>query len=300
MKASKPHVVFQQALKGDIKKLRANFELATPDERLTYLEYEDKNAPYGQTSILVAAVKSANPEVVRLLLEYAAAPKDSDQSRSVWNSWVNSAAKVVTIEDSAQAEAHKKGAFGVLMALLDHGMGKTDLVGKTSGPAHKAIYTYKNEPDLQMSALLRMKERGYSLDQRDDIGETPLGMALWTLSLPAARMLIEEGADLGNRTFGGKSISSFIFRTWSGSSLEIDKKKCIEEVHEALEMLHAAGYDFKSELESKETLADLWGMKPGGKTFEWGWSVLSSFMEGKKLDADTPQAPSQQTRSPRL
>lgn len=293
MPASKPHVVFQQVLKNDCAKVKANFQIASPEQLKQYAEYTHKPGhSHYEMSMLDAAVGLASPKIVALLLENGVRPSGS---RSVWDEWQKRAAPQNFKDVPMPSPEQAMEAWDVLDVLIKYKVSALDAIGKHYGPAHKVISVYRKNPERALQALKNLYAGGFGVDDRDEIGETPLALATWVSNIQVVQWLIDKGANLSNRTTGDKSLLQFVFRDFTGPR-EIKKSTQPDQVNQLLRVLRDAGYDLEAEMQDKEKLSKHWIDK---RAFEDDWRFLSSFVQGEQLQETTFLAGSHR-KSPRL
>lgn len=293
-KASKPHVVLDQILRNEFKKVQSNFLAASPEELQTYRDFVKPGDHYNVSMTMIeAAAKKGSAQMLEFLFDHGL--EAQGRARSIWNTWSNRASPRQK-NDNGELYAPDPESGRLLDILIDNGVGISELTGKCWGAAHIVVSTYFMDEDKSLAALVKMKAAGFGMDDVDEIGERPIAIACWTLNMESLRFLIQEGASLTEKTMGGHSLLGFLFRSYSGDR-PVDKHDRLDEIKEAADLLHQSGYDFLSEIDEKEKL------KKGdwsrySSSFEDVWGHIMSNGQKKVLDAATsiPNAPRRSNR----
>lgn len=292
MPASKPNVVFQQVQRNDLAKVRANFAQASPEERSAYLAYREGTGL--KPSMLEKAVDNGNPKMVCLLLEQGAGLLSTENSRRLWNNWANRVREIRTKPPSETTRKDLDTSDAILDALVEHGLGKSDLVGVCWGPAHIVVSAHQSDPPRALDRLNLLEQAGYGLDDVDEVGETPLMIACWDLTPAVAEWLLARQPNLSAQTLGGNTPLSFVFRSAANSE---DKNERLPQVMACLSALHSAGYDFNVDTESKQRMAADW---PEPTSFKQMWNFVVSLREQDRLEASTAPVAMRRPGGPRL
>lgn len=294
-KASKPHVVMDQILKNQFKKVQSNVLAASPEELQAYRDFVRPSDHFNASLTMIeAAAKKGSAQMLEFLFDQGFDAQG--KARSIWNSWSNRTTPRQK-DDNGNFYTPDPESGRLLDILIDHGVGVSELKGKCWGPAHIVISTYFTDEDKSVSALVKMKDAGFGMDDVDEIGERPIAVACWMLNMESLRFLIQEGASLTEKTRGGNSLLGFLLRSYGGDR-PINKYERLEEIKEASDLLHQSGYDFLSEMDEKERLKKgEWSRHPS--SFEEIWGHIMSNGQRKQLDATTSM-PNAHRRSNRL
>lgn len=270
--------VFDCIDSGDVVSLRQTLSLASARDLQQCLV----SIPQ-QPSPLEMSISNGVPDAVAALLQLGM-PAASDQrpySRTAWNAWTIRCMRKPLDDQPAQIE--------IFHHLIAAGVGK-DLVGVCYGPAHKAIQSFPQQPEIVLPLLDALVEQGFGLDEVDEVGGTPLLLACEHFNAPIIEHLLVAGANPNVITAGKRSAMVALFKAVS------DQGPCLPdvlpEIMNCARLLKAHGYEM-ARLDQDRERADL---QEAGSRQAWG-QMLAMF-EQEALEQQTALAlpPGRQSR----
>lgn len=230
----------QHVLEEDVPALSRLVATLTHKQRQEVLAGEDG---HGRT-LLDGAVEMESWDTATWLIEKGARVVPS-VSRLVWGRvayalWPGIAKNSFSAETAAQAQVWAD-------RLIAAGVGKTDLTGVCWGAAHLATAGAGNETPRAVAFLGALCKAGYGIDDIDEMGETPLLVALWHQDRVLTQWLVANGASLDAKTRGGSDALSMLVREDPRSGEA--PSAMIERVASCLGVLAEAGMDVRQRIE---------------------------------------------------
>lgn len=193
---------------GDLTHFKSVWSTLSEEEKKEHLQYKDEELGYGVFSVAMDHLDEETAPMAAFLVSQGAADPPLGP-REAWSKLV------VRINPETNASLSPKLAAGLELvwdAMVERGIGRTESSGHHWGLPHFACQMSWMDEEKAIARLQKMKACGYDLDQKDEIGETPMHLAAWSAAPDVMSYLLDEHASLHSTTSGGRDILDFVFR----------------------------------------------------------------------------------------
>lgn len=270
---------------GSLLEFQAIWSGLDEKSRRAQLAHVDEEWGTSLFSSALSALDEHTAPLVKFLIEQGAADPPF-MPKEAWNK----VSSRINPDINATLEPDFAAALnGIWDALVERGIGREDLANRHWGPQHIACQMSHHDETLAIERLRKMQSSGFDLDQKDEIGETPLLVAAWSASPRVMEYLLDKGASIHSVTSGGRDLLDFVFRDKGDDS----KRRRMDEVAQCLNLIDARGFDVVSAFEKADRKAmEIWELD--------FMPVLADFQASKISEGTPVISPKEGRKSPRL